>query len=242
MLIIEGENVYRLDRDQLETLLGYSEFEDMVLETQVLTEQVGEGLAEDCISEIEFHLRLRKARLEDPDLNKAYQVLFNAMWARFKKDNDDITEFLVDMKPEEVTHNVHHEPNLGYNVDTGESIDCADCMEKTEEYLAWVERAKEAKKNKIDPESEEFQELIDSYPEHFGPNPWKTNPLEELIKELATAMEGGEGPGVGVYRLGPDGLVEMDQEELAELGLDSPEQEFDENMPAVTHQVSRRLN
>lgn len=245
MLIVKNERVYRIGEEMLDHILEGSGFKDIVEETNIKAQMLSDEISQDCISEMEFRLRVRMSKIEDEEFSQLYAKLHHMIWDQFKKETTgDLDDYLTDLKPEEVKHNVHGELGLAYDLDNDCMIDCKDCDDKSNEYLRWIDRAKElSKRDQSEVTQAEVNELINDYP--------------EFAKE---ADQNNAEPQTNAYMMTPEGLVTMDEESFKEL-LESLDQSdvdpellkallepvdqnhgFDDNLPNPTHHGTKSLN
>jgi len=219
MLLVRDGKVYRITPEDGLPLM------DEVRDETDIHENIGdilmslqEEIIEDAISTREIDIRVMKAKKSNPDLIRLYHSMYLELWDRFVAANDgDVSGHLVtDITPDQVVYHVHDEFGQGYDLDKGEILDCQNCCQRADEFIAWADRVRATMDREDDLPEDELMELIHSNPDF----PNMTN--------------------VRVVKIDDDGtMTELKLKPPAS-------EEFDPELPSPTHQGpgrgSRHLN
>jgi len=222
MLIIENQIVYRIDGEEAEArMIENKDIVELISDhTQSLMQDIIQDADGDTLIMGEYHADtvIRRLRREDPILRENFFILYQRMFDKFKtfvaEAGEKLSDYEIDMKPEDVPHNIHNEFGLAYDMDNKVLVDCADCAEKAmvaEEFLNTVAQFQKSVNQGREVRPDDIDVLLDKMPD-----------IAEGYPSMIVALHIGDN----VVLIGPKDTTP----------------EFDDDLPMPTHVAKRILN
>lgn len=222
MIIVHNSLVYRIDGEEAKALMIHDTIQPTLDAITSRTEELVEEMDNNGVQFLNrqhFAILMRATREQDQTLLSLYSKAYTMMWDLFiektLRSGGNISDFIVnDMTVDMVKHHIHGENGLGFDLDRGRHIDCADCVEKADVTLKFFNAVILVQEKAYSDEGASQEDLV-----------WLTDQMPDMAEgypPMVVAIHTAEGTVV----VGPKDTTP----------------EFDEDLPMPTHVVKRTLN